>query len=207
MKSEKTEELAASISMFINWFSANESVLKKALIASEQIDTSKIVDQLDQLILSFGKFSWHAETKNEIDFHFTISPNSDRELLALSQQIIQEIPPLNNWTFHPSKQANGDLSISIYDHEMDIHYVDASSWIILIEGKGDNKSELIIYADNMSELDEETQIDAADAIITNILGEKLKIELLYGIELRNQLSEEEKSMAIPLKNMKYSLLS
>lgn len=194
-----------NITTFSQWFKQNEDKLRAALTVEESADATHLVEALDEIILSFGKFSWHAETKNDLDFHFTISPNDDLELMDLSRQIIAEMPAINGWEFHYAKQANGDLSISLYDDQMDIHFVDASSWRVVLASQNKEKFELIVLVNNVNSIDEETQVDATDAIITNLIGEELKIRKLLGIELRTELADEEYELSIPITQLHYAL--
>ena len=175
-------ELNDRIDSFWEWFSLNQGILEAVVSGNHHEKTDYVIQNLDQHILGMGKIKWEVENPNTDIFVFTLSPNSDRELLEITRCIIQGAPQSPNWTFHYAKQANHQFTLQIYDAEMDIREVNSKNWEVVLNPAGDDKFELYLLAD-MDYLDEDTEMIAADLMLTNILGEEKKINSLVGLEI------------------------
>lgn len=190
MKSEIREK----IEEFWEWFASSEKWITEILNDDYHEDRKSLVQTMDNQILQFGMFTWEMGPKGDGQYFLTISPNGNEELLQVSKQIIALSPELKNWEFFYAKPAKDwDLKFSVFDDFMDEHPVDASGWRYLIQRPSKRNAQVIIEAENISHLDEETKMTAGDLVVTSLLGEAFKIYHIGKIIVVNQFDADEKS--------------
>ena len=171
------------------WFYANNQQIIACMETGEGSDY--IVENLDNLILSMGMFSWEVGEGKTKPWSFTISPNGNKQLLLTSQQIIEQAPELDSWEFNPGKPAKEwERKFSIYDNNMDEQVVDATEWhyVALMDEYG--MIELMIEANNINHLDTETTTAAANLFINNEIGEVISIEKIAITTIVDELEDK-----------------
>jgi hypothetical protein len=193
--------LSDQIADFWEWFDLNQALVEAVIEANGHPKTEELIQLLDQHILGMGKIKWEIGNPSQNEFSFTLSPNNDRELLEVTKSIIAEAPAVSTWTFNYAAQATGALQLQVYDHNMDVQDVDASSWRAVITPSGDGRFELILEAANIAYLDDDTQMIAADLMLTALLGEEEKINCLAGLELSFELESEQEALAFPVSEL------
>ena len=105
------------IEIFWSWFAMNESKLSFAIEHESGAET--LVEDLNNLILDLGAFSWEAGPGMNKTCFLTISPNENKALLDVSKSIMDAAPNLENWQFNYFKPAkNWDRKFVIYDDLM-----------------------------------------------------------------------------------------
>jgi len=193
------------IEIFWSWFAMNESKLSFAIEHESGAET--LVEDLNNLILDLGAFSWEAGPGMNKTCFLTISPNENKALLDVSKSIMDAAPNLENWQFNYFKPAkNWDRKFVIYDDLMNELDIDASSWkYVVLKFEGDMK-EVIIEADNISHLDRETAQSAADLVIMSEVGEEIKINKISTVNIVNELDEQYVSNKSELKYLRDDLL-
>lgn len=189
------------INEFWEWFSLYQPLLEAIIEADGHPKTEEIIQSLDQHILGMGKIKWEIGNPHPNQYSFTLSPNNERELLEVTKSIIANEPSLNAWTFYYAAQATGKLQLQVYDHNMDVQDVDASSWRAFLSPEGDGRHELVLEASNIEYLDEDTQMIAADLILTALIGEEEKINCLSGLELSFELESDQEKSAFPIADL------
>lgn len=195
MNSEKIEKLW-------NWFYDNENRILDCIENDNTIDQPYIKEQLDNLILDIGLFSWEIGHGSNKPWFFTISPNGDKDLLEKSKTIIISAPELEKWQFHYCKPAmDWDRKFSIYDSFMDLQDIDASEWKFVAEKSGENKVEIILEAPNIKHLDGDTAMQAADLVVINEIGEEIKIRNISNIKILDELEANFKNRKEEIQNM------
>ncbi|MDG1914350.1 MAG: hypothetical protein P8I55_07140 [Crocinitomix sp.] len=193
--------MSNQITDFWEWFDLNQALIEAVIEANGHPKTEELIQSLDQHILGMGKIKWEIGNPSPNQFTFMLSPNNERELLEVTKSIIAGAPTLNTWTFYYAAQATGVFQLQVYDHNMDVQDVDASSWRAIIVPSGDGRFELILEAANIAYLDDDTQMIAADLILTALLGEEEKINCLAGLELSFQLESEQEALAFPVSEL------
>ncbi len=190
--------LQDKISDFWDWFVLNKSILEEIMQSESHSKTETIVQQIDHHILGMGKLKWEISNPRKDRFNLIISPNSNRELFQITQDIVEQSPYFEEWTFFNAIPAKGAFNIQLYDNNMDLQFVDAENWQVAIFPEGQNKVELIVLSENIDHLDEETQWVAVDLVITSILGEAKKIEKINTLEVTPvfDLKQEKASFTI-----------
>lgn len=191
------------IETFWQWFVQNETILKNCIEEEASPLRELIVEQLDNHILSMGTLTWDLGLNDENEWFFMLSPNGSEDFLKVSEAIINEAPRHLGWQFLSSKPAKEwDRNFSVYDQEMEIVEIDASSWYyIIFKAKGD-KLEIVLEADNLQYLDDETAVTAASKFLTNEIGEKTMILYVDKFSIVEALEEEDSDAKYPISELR-----
>lgn len=189
------------------WFYSNNTRIINCIESNLKNEQEFIVNQLDNLILDFGRLSWDVEKGNKKSWSFTISPNGEPELLKITKEIITNAPELENWEFNYAKQAKKwDRKLSIYDFEMELHQIDITNWEFLVTNNSNGMFDLLIEAPNTKHLDKETCNSVANIAVINEIGEEAKILKFASISIVNEIDEEYEAVKENINSlrMKYS---
>ena len=190
---------------FWDWFVANESIIIRA--TEDESISRTIVENLDNLILDFGAFSWEIGPGNNTTWFLTISPNENKDLLSISQLIVENAPNLKNWEFNYFKPAKiWNREFVVYDELMDEQTIDASNWKYVALKHQDEIIEIIIEADNIQHLDEDTAQSAANLVVMSEIGEEVKINKVASVDIVNELDEQYASKRSDIENLKVHIL-
>lgn len=175
------------ITDFWEWFAKNSERLR-----SDNYDRD-LLEKLDRII-SDWHFSWEIGPGVIESNSLTISPNGNKELLHQAGRIIERAPELDTWEFYSSKQPKENWFIArlIYE-KADIN---ALEWTYVLLKYPDGKLEIIIKADNLKSLDTKTRELAIDLVLTNLLGEKRKMEELDFVDTTEEFDNEEQITAL-----------
>ena len=183
------------------WFIANEQQIIDAML--NESGSENIIENIDNLILDFGMFSWEIGQGKVKPWFFTISPNGDRERFKISQEIIDYAPNLDNWEFNYCKPAiDWDRTFFIYDSNMDEHHIDASNWEYVALQDEYGRIELILEAANISHLDRDTTTTAAELFLTNEIGEESRIQKILSVDIVGQLESQYNSRKTGIQVLK-----
>ena len=194
------------IMAFWQWFVKSESIIKDCIENETEKNRDHVVEQLNNLILNIGAFSWDIGLDDSNSWFLTISPNSDRDQFKVSKEIMEYAPDHMNWTFHSSKPAKDwDRTFKIHNYNLDIVDIDANSWNYIVFEEDDGRLELIFEANNMTHIDEETALSAAHQFVTHELGEALKIERIASVEIVPLLESEYDDSKEPITEIKEHL--
>ena len=186
------------------WFVANEQQIIDAMLNESGSDN--IIENIDNLILDFGMFSWEIGQGKNKPWFFTISPNGDRERIKISQEIVEYAPNLDSWEFNYSKPAiDWDRKFIIYDSIMNEQHIDASNWKYVALQNKDGMIELILEATNITHLDRDTAKNGADLFVTNEIGEETKIQLILSVDIVGQLESQYNSKKTGIQDLKKHL--
>jgi hypothetical protein len=169
------------INDFWDWFEKNSNKLH-----SDSYDRG-VLQKLDQIILDFG-LTWEIGPGLTKENSLTISPNGQRNLIAKAKEIIDKAPSLGNWEYHFYKQPKENWDKASLDNDINIS---ASDWTYVLLKFPDNKFEITIKADNLKSLDMQTKELVVDLVLTNLLGEKRKIDEINFIEIVDDFEGEK----------------
>lgn len=167
---------------FWNWFVKNSHNLH-----SGDYDQN-VLNELDRTISNWG-LTWEIGPGISKNYSLTISPNGDKELLDTTNYIIDKAPPFDGWEFYSTKQPKENWHLArLVDTGLEI---DASNWTYVLLKHEDEKIEILLKADSLANLDTEKKALAADLILTNLLGEKLKIQKIDFIDVVEKFDDEK----------------
>ena len=176
---------------FWRWFVKSENLIKNCIENESSTDREYIVDQLNELILNIGTFTWDIGLNDTNEWFLTISPNGDRDLYKVTREVMGLAPEHMNWTFYSSKPAKKwNRKFSIHNYDYDVVDIDASTWEYVAFEEDDGRLELILEANNIQHLDSETAKDAANEFVLRELGEALKMSRIASVEIVQQLESE-----------------
>lgn len=164
------------IEEFWEWFINSEKLIIEIINDDFHEGRKSLSRNMDNFILQFGMFTWEMGPSGD-HYYLTISPNGNEELLEVSKEIVAYAPALKQWKFYAAKpKKEWDLRFKVFDDFMTPHEVDASSWRYFLNRNALEKIEITILAKNISHLDGETKLTAADLVVTSLLGEDFKIQ-------------------------------
>lgn len=177
------------------WFYANEQKIRESIDKNLRNEQEIIVQNIDNLVLDFGMFSWDIGPGENKPWFFTISPNGDKELLLKTKEIIADAPDLENWEFNYAKPAkNWDRQLSVYDTQMEIQVLDTSAWNYVVLKEDTGRIKLLLEAFNINRLDDDTAINAANLFVINEIGEEAKINHVSSISIVEKLEVKFQSV-------------
>lgn len=185
------------------WFFANEEKIRNCIENESASEQDYISEQLNNLILDMGVFSWEIGPGNSKDWSLIISPNGDKNLLRKSRGIIEKAPELDKWEFHYNRPARDwDRKFVIYDGYMDEQEINASDWNYVCKKAKNGKTELIFEGSNIKHLDKETALIAANMVIVNEIGEETKINKIASVDIVHKLEIEHDSEKSHILNLR-----
>ncbi len=188
---------------FWRWFVKSESTIKNCIENESSAGREDLVDQLNQLILNIGTFTWDIGLDDSNSWFLTISPNGDKDLFKVTRETMELAPDHMNWIFYSSKPAKKwDRKFSVYNYDFDVVEVDASPWHYVAFGEDDGSLELIIEAKNIEHLDPETALNAANNFVVSEIGEALKIEKIGSVEIVRQFESEYEDTKYSISELK-----
>lgn len=205
MKDQEREK----IEEFWEWFVNNETHIKEVLADDYHEGRKSLVKTMDNQILQFGMFTWEMGPEGDKNYYLIISPNGNGELLEKSKEIIALSPGLRNWKFYYARPAKEwDLKFSVFDDFMEEHKVDASGWNFILEKSEGNSNNIIVEAQNLKHLDEETKLTAGNLVVSSLLGEAFKINFIDKVKIVNHfesLQESNRRSIFELYNLREDL--
>ncbi len=199
-------ELEQRIQDFWEWFNENRMVIEQVVSESLHPQTNYVVEQLDQHLLGMGKLKWQLENPRPSQFILTLSPNNERKLLAITQSIVQGANYALGWEYHHAIPVKGTFEVDLYDNEMEIRSIVAHHWKVIPVIEPDGRYELLINAPELLELDEDTQLIAVDLMLTDVLGEELKIKCLSGFQIIEDVEDDQTDDLIPIQQLSQILI-
>lgn len=196
-------EFQPKIDAFWQWFVRTEEQILTFFAADVDDDRATLIESINNQVLDFGLFAWEISPGEQKPFRFTISPNSNAERLALSKLIISKAPPLRNWEYFYAKPAKDwDLVLSVYDDWMMERSIEAFQWhYVLLEYPNDTL-ELLIQAQNIHFMDEESQRAAVDQVLINIVGEENNITFFTNVRIVDEIPDEYVETSAPMLELK-----
>ena len=191
------------IESFWQWFVQNDIRIKNSIVQELAEERSYIIEQLDNHILGFGMLKWDLGLDDSQNWFFTLSPNGDKDLLAITERIIENAPHFLSWTFHASKQATfSSEKVSLYDNDMEPLEIDPSKWHYIAFIESDGKIELILEAKNVKNIDEEIIELAANLFVINEIGEKMRILNVSTISVVSEFTSEDEDSKYPILELR-----
>jgi hypothetical protein len=175
---------------FWDWFSKNHAQLH-----SESIDMSAL-NNLDTIMANWN-VSWEIGPGINTEYSLTISSNGIKELSDIVKEIIQLAPSIQDWEFFTFRQAKENWqTLKLPDQSIAI---DASLWQYVLLQYPDDKMEILIKADNLSEFDEKTRNNAMELVLINLLGEESYLKKIDFFDLELNLEKEYSNSMTPIK--------
>ena len=196
MNEEKIEKLW-------KWFFSNEQKIRDCIENKSASEQDYIIEQLNNLILDLGMFTWEIGPGINKPWFFTISPNGDKDLIKKSRKIIDSAPDHADWEFNYCKPAKDwDRNFILYDNFMNEQKIDASNWKYVALQNKDGMIKLILEAKNVGHLDSDTAKTAANLVVLNEIGEENKIYRISSVEIVDELDKKHDSRKADIKDLK-----
>lgn len=192
------EVLLKKINDFWEWFVEHEEQYK------DVEDPKAAVESMDEQVLDFGLFSWEIGENGGRPYYFMISPNGNGDRLALSYEIIKRAPNLRDWEFRYCKPPEDwDYQMMVYDRMLVQQPVDVGAWRFALNKAAEEQLvEVYIQVSNMSNVDPEDRLNAAESALMKILGEEWVIDHLGALEVVETFSPELEKKSIAVQSLK-----
>lgn len=172
----------SKIEKFWRWFIKNDELIRNAIKHGNSQNKETLSNFFDDKVLEIGTFTWEISQGKTKEFSFTLSPNRSKDLLQKTKEYISIAPDLSHWEFKFAKPARlWDLHFELYDENVNLCKIDGSKWEFSIIHKENHKYEIEVFAKSIENLDKETQDVALDLVVTSLLGEHERIELINKI--------------------------
>ena len=190
------------ILQFWQWFTHNEAIFRN------EVHAERAKEMLDNQVLSFGKFAWGIDPGLQKSYVFTFSPNNDKQLLSLSQQMIKLAPNLPLWEFQyclPAK-PDWDFKFQMFNNLIVLQTFDASEWQFVLIEEADYRVSIEIKADNLDTLDMDDKIAATSRAVNNLIGEELRIKEIATIKPIFKFDPRDKEWVYPFSEFRERFL-
>lgn len=196
-------ELHPKIAAFWKWFIQAEEHILTFFTEEVDEDRAPLIERINNQVLEFGLFAWEISPGTQKPFRFTLSPNGDPQRLALSKLIVSKAPKLRNWEYLYAKPAKDwDFVLPIYDDWMIERSLEAFRWQYVLLEYPDDSLELLIKANNLLFMDQDSQEMAIDQVLTNIVGEECNINYFTDVSLVEEFPAEYKEISAPIRDLK-----
>lgn len=180
----------AGTDQFWKWFAYNAGRFK-----DESEPGDAFIHEIDEHVSRLGNFAWELGPGYYTANMFVLSPGGDKARLDETRAVIARAPELDGWEFYHSRQPiQGAPNFILYRENAPFQF-DASLWKYVLLKFPDNTFDILIKADNISELSPEDQMLATHLAIDGIVGEERRIELFVDIEVVAEFSEDHKGRA------------
>jgi len=172
----------SQIEKFWLWFQENSFHLQ-----SDKYPNS-FLSELDRIIIKW-ELSWEVGPGINVENSFTISPNGNKSLLDKTKEIISFAPSILNWEFYYAKQPKVNWHLAKLT-ELNID-IEATEWEYVLFKYDDEKVEILLKADSLSGLDNDTTYNTVDLVLANLLGEELFLNKIDFIEVVDSFDSDD----------------
>jgi hypothetical protein len=164
-----------SIEEFWSWFDKIQNQI------GDDIYNAELIERIDEIVSNWG-LGWEIGPGNKKRYSLTISPNGSSELLGKVSEVVAAAPSLENWEIFSFKQAKDNWQELLFDGNT----VESNGWKYCLLVYPNNETDIEIKADNLSSYSLDSRNLIADLVITNLLGESLKMQALCNINVVDQ---------------------
>ena len=180
---------------FWSWFEAAESRLRTLG------PDSAAWKELDEQVGKLGIKAWEVgpATVSTARYSLALSPNGDREAYRLTRSVVALAPTIPEWEFLPAKpRKHWARQLHWSQDQIDI---DASGWRFVVYRYEDGLSEIVLLGDELPALDPDAQMRVLDFVVESELGEASCMELLYGIDILREPTEQDLANSISVTSL------
>jgi len=175
------------INKFWSWFLSNCNDF------GENFDNERLLDALDNQILSLGDFAWEiGPGMNKLN-QLVISPGGDLNLLPSTKKIISYAINLPNWEFFylkPPKHWN--LIFEFEDENGILIGIDAREWKYLLLKYDDGMFEIVLQTNDLLKFNEDDRHIASKILLDGILGEEARMMFMNKVSVVGEFEERYK---------------
>ncbi|MEL6625438.1 MAG: hypothetical protein AAFQ83_17545 [Bacteroidota bacterium] len=177
------------------------SLLSEDLLSNPE--SSELIRRLDRLVQELGDFDWEYGPSAVAEFYFSISPNFRVDLIQDVNEIVAVAPRIINWELiagRPRKREilNEFVITNIYGEDLEVN---AKDWMCILYKFKNQTYDLDVQINGLH-VDEETQYQAVEIHISNLIGEMIFLSKIKNISIVEDFDSNLESRAIPLVNLR-----
>lgn len=196
-----------SIDCFWQWFVKNERTIKECIENKHSTHRNLVIDQMNEHILSFGILTWDLGLNDDDNWFLMLSPNGNKDMLKISQRIMEEAPQHMDWLFYATKPPKDwNRQFSVYDNYHDEQLIDASDWHYLIFEDEEGKLAIVIEAKNSAYLDKELAEISAEKFLIHEIGELPWMQFIGSVEIVIAVEEDHEELKNHVSELKEHLV-
>src|SRR6266481_1611531 len=130
----------------------------------------------------------------------TISPNLDKNLRETARKIVSAAPALEDWEFHHARQPRKkwDYKLTLESEGGDPIAIDASVWVFIALYSHSGTYQVLLHGGNLPPLTQDQRWHAAAAVVVNLLGEEVVLDVIHNFALLPTLEPLEALSTKPL---------
>jgi len=165
-------------------------------------NNSTLINKLDEDVNELGEFDWEYGPSNIKEYYFCLSPNFQKELSPIIEEIISVAPELKDWEFlayKPKKEWVGEWMMLNDDGEEII--INSEDWECMVYKFQDGTYDLDVKINQDLNTNDKTFENAVDVLLTNVLGEKKYMELVVDVKIVEAFEKENKDQATLVKHL------
>lgn len=132
--------------------------------------------------------TWEIGPGTTREFSLTISPNGNPVKVQQCESIIGLAPNLVNWEYFRFKQPKENWNLlNMPEYGLEI---DATDWTHVLSQFPEGDFNLLLKADNIRSFEKQIQEIITDLILTNLLGEEIKMNEISSFEIVDKFDSE-----------------
>lgn len=129
-------------------------------------------------------------------------PSGDKQLLQLTKEIVSIAPEIPEWEFHGAKPPKEwDLRFVVEDRRGKPVAVDASNWEYVLLKLPEGSFNVMVRAENLKDLDNDTKQVAAEIAVEGVVGEMTRLHRIAGVEVVREFNDIDRRKSTILKHL------
>jgi len=156
-------------------------------IADEPTNERLIADLDRRVSIAWPNLSWEIGPDTNGGWYFALSPNLNRDYADEATDAIAGAPAVLGWTFHPTRQRkcwDGRFELQREKGHIEI---DSGAWKYILLRYPDGQHEVVLFAPEATELDENDRWNAAAIVLEGLLGEECVLRSIEKFALESSI--------------------
>ena len=193
-----------AIASFWAWF---ESVAARL---GADFDNATLLDELDARVSALGDVTWEIGPGVREENALALSPDGDREGLALTERIVSMAPSIAGWELHafrPARPGAAAYQFALRGDSGEEVDVDAGAWRYVLLRAPEEQFDIILEQPTLTTASEDDRYTAGIILLDGLLGERARLLHLRDVACVARLSPAHDAKASPVSALPAHLAS
>lgn len=184
------------ISEFWQWFA--EGSVKLA----HDPQNPDVIGELDRRVAAtWPGLAWEIGPDPSGAWYLALSPNLDRERMALAEEAVASAPPIPGWRLYSARQRKlWDGRFVLETAEGDVE-LDVTAWRYVLLDYPDKTNEVLLFGPQAEGLTEDQRWHAAATALEGMLGEQCVLDHVDSFALESTVSARFQKQAKPIDDL------